>query len=587
MTVETESSTPTRYLPATRDNMTDDLMRNAARAPDRPAVARWVAGEWRTVTWRRFREDAVALAAALVGAGIRPGDRVAVMAGTSAEWVRADYAIWLAAAVTVPIYDTAAPTQVEWILRDSGAVAAFAGNDRQRATLAAVASGVRRTWPMAELDALAATATAADAEEVTRRRAGLGPDLPATIVYTSGTTGRPKGCLLTHGNLLAEVHAVTMADGIDEQVLGWESSVLLFLPLAHVLTRVVQLAAVHSGALTAHLDDPARLGEALATFRPTVLLAVPRVFEKFHDRVARTAASAGHGTLFRIAERTAVAYSRALDSGRVPLALRVRHRLLDRLVLRRIREALGGRVTHAVSGGAPLAPRLAHFLRGLGLVVLEGYGLTETTAGVTLNLPGAQRIGTVGRPLPGCRVRLAEDGEVLVKGAIACSGYWRDEAASAALFDADGWLRTGDLGSLADGYLTIVGRKKDIIVTAGGKNVAPEPLEELVREHPLVDQCVLVGDRRPFVAALVTIDREALATWRPDGPPPTDAELEAEVATAVEVANHTVSTAESIRRFRIVPVEFTVGDELTPTQKLRRERVFAKYAADIEALYAA
>jgi long-chain acyl-CoA synthetase len=240
-----------------------------------------------------------------------------------------------------------------------------------------------------------------------------------------------------------------------------------------------------------------------------------------------------------------------------------------------------------VSGGAPLAPRLAHFLRGLGLVVLEGYGLTETTAGVTLNLPGAQRIGTVGRPLPGCRVRLAKDGGVLIKGAIACSGYWRDEAASAALFDADGWLRTGDLGTLTDGYLTIVGRKKDIIVTAGGKNVAPEPLEELVREHPLVDQCVLVGDRRPFVAALVTIDREALATWRPDSPPPTDVKLEAEVRSAVEVANHTVSTAESTRRFRIVSGEFTVGDELTPTQKLRRERVFAKYAADIEALYAA
>ena len=378
--------------------MTVDLLRNALRTPDRAAFA-WRAGEeWRTVTWREFAGEATAVAAALVAHGVRPGDRVAIMSGTCLDWVRADYAIWLAGGVTVPIYETSSAAQTGWILRDSGAVAAFVADERRRALVAGATSSVRHIWAMAggELDELAATAKEGDHTEVERRRLALNPDSLATIVYTSGTTGNPKGCLLTHGNLLASVRGVALANGVEDEVLNRGTSILLFLPLAHIFARVVQLAAVHAGALTAHTDDIAGVADQLVMFRPTLVLAVPRVFEKFHDRAARTAAAAGHARLFHAAERTAVAYSLASDAGGPGMSLRLRHFLFERLVYPKLRAALGGRVRHAVSGGAPLAATLGHFLRGIGIPVLEGYGLTETTAAVTINLPAAQRIGTVG-----------------------------------------------------------------------------------------------------------------------------------------------------------------------------------------------
>lgn len=384
------------------------------------------------------------------------------------------------------------------------------------------------------------------------------------------------------------------ADGIREQVLTEDASVLLFLPLSHILARVVQLAAVHRGALLADTGDLRSVAAELAAFRPTILLAVPRVFEKLHHTAARQAAARGRVRLFQAAERAAVAYSQALDAGGPSRGLRIRRAVFDRLVYTRLRAAMGGRVTHAVSGGAPLGVRLGHFLRGAGITVLEGYGLTETTAGVTLNLPGAQRLGSVGRPLPGWAVRIADDGEVLVKGASAFDGYWRNETATGEAFDELGWLHTGDLGHLDGGYLTITGRKKDIIVTSSGKNVAPARYEHQLGAHWLIDHCVLVGDRRPYLAALVALDPQAFALWKQEHGRPAsatvaelrdDPDLRSVVQAAIDEVNEAVSAAEAIRRFRIVAEEFAVGDELTATQKVRRDHVVAKLARDVAALY--
>jgi long-chain acyl-CoA synthetase len=398
--------------------------------------------------------------------------------------------------------------------------------------------------------------------------------------------------VLNHATLCAEVHAVASAPGVSDVVLTESASILLFLPLAHVFARVVQLVAVRNGALTAHTSDLANLTTHLRTFRPTLLLGVPRVFEKFVAAARHSATEAGHGGLFAMAESVAVAHS---QSDRPPWWLRVRRQVFDRLVYAKMREALGGRVTHAVSGAAPLDAQLCHFLHGAGLPVFEGYGLTETCAGATLNLPGAVRIGSVGRPLPGCEVRVAEDGEILVRGPMVFDGYWHDAEATRAVLTEDGWFHTGDLGRLdADGYLTVTGRKKDIIVTAAGKNVAPEPLENRLRTHPLIEHCVVLGDQRPYIAALVTLDAEALAEWKQANrilAAATVAELRhssellAAVRAAVDEANRAVSHAEAIKRFRILPTMFAVGDELTPTQKVRRLQVITKYAAEIDAIY--
>lgn len=399
----------------------------------------------------------------------------------------------------------------------------------------------------AGLDALAASGATIAPEMLDGRAAGAS-GRPATIVYTSATTGRSKGCVLTHANLLAEVRNVLLADGIGEQVLTEDSRLLLFLPPAHILTRVVQLAPVRAA-------------------------------------------------LFGAAERTAVAFSRALDRERRPGAgLRLRHRVFEALVYPMLRDALRGRVRYAVSGGAPLQPRLGHFCRGVGLTVLEGWGLTETTAGTTLNLPAANRIGTVGRPVPGCGVRIAPDGEVLVRGPNVFAGYWRDHEATDEVLGPDGWLRTGDVGRLDGEYLRIVGRKKDLIVTAGGKNVAPALFEDKLRTHWLVDQCVVVGDNRPYVGALVTLDLEAFAVWKREHRKPlgasvaglrADADLLATVQAAIDEANRLVSKADAVKRFSILSGQFAVADELTPTQKVRRAHVLAKFAKEIDDLYAA
>ncbi|UKD57464.1 long-chain fatty acid--CoA ligase [Amycolatopsis sp. FU40] len=571
--------------------ITDDLAELTAREPGRVLFCRETGEGWTGVTAAEFSAEVRALALGLVAAGVRPGDRVALMAATSYEWTLCDYAIWTAGAVSVPVYDTASGDQADRILRDSGAVAAFALGDK----CAQVMSGAGRVWRMdgEDLAVLRAGGASVDPAVLPARRETIVADDPATIVYTSGTTGRPKGCVLTHRNLLAEVHGTLTAPGISEAVLTPGSSVLLFLPLAHILTRVVLLAAVRAGARTGHLGDLARLPDALGSFRPTAVAAVPRFFEKLRDTAEREAGHGFAGRVFRAAERTAVSWSEAERPGPV---LSVRRFFFDLLVFRRLRAALGGRVEYAVSGGAPLAPRLAHFLRGAGIRILEGYGLTETTAGVTLNVPGAQRIGTVGQPIPGAEVRIAADGEILVRGPAVFARYWRAEAETAEAFDAGGWFRTGDLGSVQDGFLTVSGRKKDLLVTANGKNIAAAWFEDTLRAHWLIDQCVVTGDRLPFVGALLALDTAAFAEWKLDRAKPPEAtvadlrddgDLLAVLQEAVDDVNATVSHAEAIKRFRVLAAEFEVGDELTPTLKVRRSRVLEKYADEVAALYAA
>jgi long-chain acyl-CoA synthetase len=592
-----EWATPPEYVVPAGATAADDVFDNEALRPDHPAFARKRDGAWQTVTCAEFAGQVRSLTAGLIAAGIGPGDRVALMSGTCYEWVLCDFAIMAAGAVTVPIYETSSVEQVAWILEDSGAVAAFVEDERLRLVVEkADAAGVTQVWLMDgdDLAELVRRGEPVPAAQVARRRRDLTADQLASLVYTSGTTGEPKGCRLTHRNLLSEVRNLVRAKGISETVLTDRDSVLLFLPLAHILARVVQLAAVHQGAVLAHTSHLPGVPATLAEFRPTVLLAVPRVFEKLHHTAARTAAAGGHARLFRAAERTAIAYSQGLDAGGPPPGVRVRRRLFERLVYRKLRAAMGGRVTHAVSGGAPLGARLGHFLRGAGITILEGYGLTETTAGVTLNLPAAQRIGSVGRPLPGSAVRIAPDGEVQVLGGNVFEGYWRNERATGEAFDADGWYRTGDLGELDQGYLTITGRKKDLIVTSAGKNVAPASYEDQLGAHWLIEHCVVIGDQRPYIGALVTLDPQGFAQWKQDhGRPPAgtvaalrdDPDLRGTIQAAIDQINLTVSKAEAIRRFRIVASEFAIGDELTPTQKLRRDYVVSKHAADVAALY--
>jgi long-chain acyl-CoA synthetase len=592
-----ECSTPPKAVVPDDVNASDDVFDNASRRPEHIALLRKASGRWHPVTAKQFADEVTALAAGLIASGIRPGERIALMSATRYEWALCDLAILAAGAVTVPIYETSSAEQVAWILHDSDAVAVFVEDAALGRVLdAAGVSAVHHRWTIehAGLEPLVSAGRSVPAEQVHQRRHHAGADSLASIVYTSGTTGRARGCMISHRNLVAEVRNVAGADGVSESVLTDRATILLFLPLAHILARVVQFAAIHNGARIAHTSAIRQLATELRDVRPTVLLAVPRVFEKLYNTAQHTAVAAGHSRLFRAADATATAYSQALDAGRPGWWLRTRRRILDRLVYARLRAAMGGNVNYAVSGGAPLGARLGHFLRGAGVTILEGYGLTETCAGVTLNLPASQRIGTVGRPLPGCSVRIAADGEVLVKGTNVFDGYWRNEPATGDAFDEQGWLHTGDLGELEDGYLSITGRKKDLIVTASGKNVAPSVLEDRLRAHPLVDQCVLIGDGRPYIAVLLTLDPDALAQWSAEhhraghatiAELRDDRELAAAVQAAVDEANRAVSNAESIKRFRIVPGPFAVGDELTPTQKVRRQHVLAKLNDDVEALY--
>ncbi|WP_088314947.1 long-chain fatty acid--CoA ligase [Kineosporia sp. R_H_3] len=592
-----ESSVPAIVTPDPQHNLTDLLVRAAQERPSSVMFSRRVDGAWQDVTAEQFGAEVVALAKGLVASGVKPGDRVAIMSKTRYEWTLADFAIWSAGAVTVPIYETSSAEQVSWILSDSGAVAVFTETADHTSTVGHVRDtlpALREVWTIdaGAVDTLVAAGGDVEDAEITRRRRSLDGASIATIIYTSGTTGRPKGCELTHANFgdlaanaVARLGNVVSVEG---------ASTLLFLPLAHVFARFIQVLAVAAGARLGHTADVKNLIEDLGGFRPTFVLAVPRVFEKIYNSAEAKAEAGGKGKIFHAAADTAIAWSQAVDTGRVPLTLKARHALFDRLVYGKLRATLGGQVQYAVSGGAPLGTRLGHFFRGVGVTVLEGWGLTETTAPATVNTPEKIKIGTVGLPLPGVTVKVADDGELLVKGVNVLRGYFNNPAATADCLD-DGWFHTGDLGEIdSDGYVRITGRKKEIIVTAGGKNVAPSILEDRLRAHALVSQCMVVGDQRPFIAALVTLDAEMLPTWLANsGKPPMDVaaaaqdpDVRAEVQRAVDHANQAVSKAESIRSFIVLDTDFTeAGGHLTPKLSLKRQVVLKEFAEQIEKIY--
>ncbi len=597
-----EFSMPVAYETRPDDNITDDVFANAENWPDEVGLKRLTNRTWTPVTWRDFAAEVRDTAAGLIAAGVRPGDRVALMSRTRFEWTVLDYAILAAGGVMVPVYPTSSLEQLEWILGDSGAYAIVVETDEHAGLVAAARArlpALAHAWQidgsrfggLAGLKAGGAHVTPEQVEE--RRRTRGAADL-AEIVYTSGTTGRPKGCMLTHANIVANTRNCMLNDGFPA-VFNSRASNLLFLPLAHGYAQLIQYGAIHSRTVLGLVDIADAVAE-LPAFRPTAVLSVPRVWEKAYNSAKHQAVAGGHGKVFASAEATAVAYSRALDDGGPGLALRLRHLLFDRLVYGKLRAALGGRVQYAWSAAAPLGTRLGHFFRGCGINVLEGYGLTETSPATNSNTPDAQKIGTVGRPIPGAAIRIAADGEILVKGHMVFRGYWNNEAATKAMIDEDGWLHTGDLGALdEEGFLTITGRKKDLIITAAGKNVAPAPLEDRLRAHWLVSQCLVVGDARPYIAALVAVDPEAFALWKADNGKQEraaiadlrdDPGLRAEIQAAVDEANKGVSQAEAIKRFAILDEDLTeAGGQLTPTLKVRRDVVAARYAASIASLY--
>jgi len=586
--------------PTTTEGCLADLpVRNAKESPGETAFSRKTpSGGWTHVTWLEFADDVDAVAKGLVASGVQPGDIVGLMSRTRYEWTLVDFAAWAAGAVVVPIYETSSPEQVQWILSDSGATTVVVETDAHRSVVQDVRGALPALGDIIQitgggLDALREKGRAVPGSELDARRAGVDRTSLATIIYTSGTTGRPRGCQLTHGNFLDL--AENAIEKLGAVVLSDNASTLLFLPLAHVFARFVEVLCVAGKARMGHASDIKTLLDDFAGFQPTFVLAVPRVFEKIYNSAEAKASAEGKGKIFLRAATVAIAYSQSLDTGGPGLGLRLQHALFDRLVYSKLRAAMGGRVRHAVSGGAPLGTRLGHFYRGIGVVILEGYGLTETTAPIAVNTPDKIKIGTVGPPLPGCGIRIADDGEVLLKGVGVFSSYHDHEQATADAF-ADGWFHTGDVGELdEDGYLRITGRKKELLVTAGGKNVAPAVLEDRLRAHPLVSQCIVVGDQKPFIAVLITLDDEMWPLWAKshglDGVSFDDARSHPKVLEAlqeaVDRANEAVSKAESIRKFAVLPGDFTEANGyLTPSLKLKRALVMKDFSDDVEKLYA-
>ncbi len=595
-----EYSVPARFTVGEHENVAAMVFDHERDDPSFVIFQRQVDGVWTDVTCAEAADHVRSAALGLIALGVQAGDRVSIFSATRYEWAILDLAILSVGAVTVPIYETSSAEQVRWVLQDSEAVVAFAETDAHAAMvteLTAELPALRRvlhidgSGPKA-LDQLAEEGASVEPAELTARLEALRADDPATLIYTSGTTGRPKGCQLTHSNLLFESRG---AKECLPTLLNEGQRLLVFLPLAHVLARSLTLSAFANKVTVGFTSDIKNLLPMLAVFKPTVVVSVPRVFEKVYNTAEQKAVNEGNGRIFAMAVQTAVDWSQAQDDGGPGLLLRAKHALFDRLVYHKLRTALGGDCHASVSGGAPLGARLGHFYRGVGLTIHEGYGLTETSSAITVNQVGRVKIGTVGTLLPGNSMRTADDGELLVRGGVVFGGYWRNEQATRDAF-TDGWFKTGDLGALdEDGFLKITGRKKEIIVTAGGKNVAPAVLEDQLRAHPLISQAMVVGDAKPFIGALITIDPEAFGPWKERNHKPADAsvadlatdpDLFAEVDAAVKHANLAVSHAESIRKFRILPVDFTEDTgELTPTMKVKRNVVAEKFAADIESIY--
>ncbi|WP_336502174.1 long-chain fatty acid--CoA ligase [Microbacterium paraoxydans] len=588
-------------VPADPDaNVADLLAKRVEATPDRALFSVPQGDGWRDITAADFETAVIALAKGFAAAGIQPGEKVGFLARTTYEWSLVDFALFYAGAVMVPIYETSSPSQIQWILEDSGAIALLVESPEHFARVDEVRGDLpllRQVWQLhlGAIDTLTAQGASVSDEEIQRRRnLAVGSDI-ATLIYTSGSTGRPKGCVLTHSNFVELSR--NSAKALDEVVQTPGSSTLLFITTAHVFARFISILNVHAGVRTGHQPDTRQLLPALGSFKPTFLLAVPRVFEKVYNSAEQKAEAGGKGKIFRAAADVAIEHSRLLEEGKkIPFGTKLKFALFNKLVYSKLREAMGGNVVYAVSGSAPLGARLGHFFHSLGVVILEGYGLTETTAPATVNLASKSKIGTVGPALPGVGVRLADDGEIEVRGINVFKEYWNNPEATAEAFSDGGWFHTGDIGSFdADGFLTITGRKKEIIVTAGGKNVAPAALEDPIRANPIVGQVVVVGDQRPFISALVTLDPEMLPTWLANNgldekmtlaEASTNAQVRAEVQRAVDAANERVSRAESIRKFTILDSEWTeASGHLTPKLSIKRNIIMNDFADEISAIY--
>jgi long-chain acyl-CoA synthetase len=580
-------------------NITDLLVDRVKATPQLALFAVPDGDGWRDITAAEFHSQVVALAKGLAAAGIEPGDKVGFIARTTYDWTLVDFALFFAGAVMVPIYETSSPSQIAWNLTDSGAIACITESADHSARLDEIRADVplvRSVWEMqrGDLDKLVEQGKAVTDEEIERRRnIAVGSDI-ATLIYTSGSTGRPKGCVLTHSNFVELIRNSSKA--LKEVVETPGASTLLFITTAHIFARFISILDIHAGVKTGHQPDTKQLLPALGSFKPTFLLAVPRVFEKVYNSSEQKAEAGGKGKIFRAAAQTAIEHSTLEQEGKkIPFAMKIKFALFDRLVYSKLRAAMGGNVVYAVSGSAPLGPRLGHFFHSLGITILEGYGLTETTAPATVNLATKSKIGTVGPALPGVGVRIADDGEVEVRGVNVFKEYWRNPEATAAVFDGD-WFKTGDIGAFdSEGFLTITGRKKEILVTAGGKNVAPAALEDPIRANPIVGQVVVVGDQKPFIAALVTLDGEMLPTWLGNNNLPSDMSLadaaknpavRAEVQRAIDGANANVSRAESIRKFTILATEWSeASGHLTPKMSIKRNVIMDDFADEITELY--
>lgn len=589
---------PAHIKSAETDNITDLLVERVKLTPKLPLYATQdAAGNWTNVTAEEFEQRVIALAKGFIAAGIQPGQAIGIMSRTRFEWSLIDFAIWYAGAVSVPVYETSAPAQLEWILSNSDAVALWLENDEHEQRYAQIKAStplIRNVWRMDDgaIDRLVELGREVADDQVEKRRGAAGLADLATIIYTSGTTGKPKGCELTHRGFVE----LSRNAKIELPEVLWEgTSTLLFLPLAHVFARFIEVIAVHAGVKVGHQPDAKNVAPAMASFHPNFLLAVPRVFEKVFNSAEQKAAAGGKGKIFQQAVEVAIAWSKANEAGKVPGGLALKHKLFDVLVYKKLRAAMGGQVRFAVSGGAPLGERLGHFYRAIGLTVLEGYGLTETTAPATIGRPSKVKIGKVGYALPGTSVRIADDGEVLLGGYNILRGYWRNPEATAEAIQ-DGWFHTGDIGELdEDGFLAITGRKKELLVTAGGKNVAPAPMEDPLRANPLIGQAVVIGDQRPFIAALISLDSEMLPIWLANNGGDKSLSVAdaaksplvlAEVQKAVDEVNATVSKAESIRKFSIIQTELTEeSGHLTPSLKIKRAQVLKDFSPVVDEIY--
>ncbi|MFY9714881.1 MAG: long-chain fatty acid--CoA ligase [Microbacterium sp.] len=588
-------------VPADADaNIADLLVKRVEATPDLALFSVPDGQGWRDITAADFQTAVVALAKGFAAAGIQPGEKVGFLARTTYEWTLVDFALFYAGAVMVPIYESSSPTQIQWIMEDSGAIALMVESPEHYARVDEIRGDiplVREVWQLhlGAIDALVAQgASVSDAEIERRRNLAVGSDI-ATLIYTSGSTGRPKGCVLTHSNFVELCR--NSGKALDKVLSMPGASTLLFITTAHVFARFISILDIHAGVRTGHQPDTKQLLPALGSFKPTFLLAVPRVFEKVYNSAEQKAEAGGKGKIFRAAADVAIEHSKLLEEGKkVPLGLKIKFALFDKLVYSKLRAAMGGNVQYAVSGSAPLGARLGHFFHSLGVVILEGYGLTETTAPATVNLADKSKIGTVGPALPGVGVRLAEDGEIEVRGINVFREYWNNPQATAEAFSEGGWFRTGDIGSFdTEGFLTVTGRKKEIIVTAGGKNVAPAALEDPIRSNPIIGQVVVVGDQRPFISALITLDPEMLPTWLANNGLPselslaeaaTNPDVRAEIQRAVDAANTRVSRAESIRKFTILDSEWTeASGHLTPKMSIKRNVILSDFADEIAAIY--